>query len=127
MDKMSFADPLRADQFVLDRLVQRRERETGDSRHLGRRIGIVWRLSTHQPLFYPKAGRVLADAGPFVAQLAFTKWIGEHADWIELAIYTPNCPLRPSTLSRSDDLEWLDRLEEDDLTLRAEREPIKHK
>jgi hypothetical protein len=50
-------------------------------------------------------------------------------NWSELAIYTPNSPLRPSALSRSDDSEWLlpDRLEEDDLMLRAGREPIKHK
>jgi RES domain-containing protein len=31
-----------------------------------------------------------------VAQSGFTRWIGDHADWSELVIYTQNSPLRPS-------------------------------
>ena len=77
---MSFTDPLGADQFVLDRLVQCRERETGDSRHLRRRISaIVWRSSTHQPLFYPGAGRILADV-PASTERRFGGGI-QHRHW----------------------------------------------
>ena len=53
MDKTPFTDSLGADRSVLDRLVQRRQRETGDGRYLGRRLGIVWRCNTHLSLPLP--------------------------------------------------------------------------
>jgi hypothetical protein len=42
-----------------------------------------------------------------MARLGFKRWVGDHAAWSELAIYTENCPTKPIVLNRRDDLSWL--------------------
>jgi hypothetical protein len=41
-----------------------------------------------------------------IAQFGSSKWIGDHADWSELAIYTQNSPLRPTVLYYGVTMTW---------------------
>lgn len=42
-----------------------------------------------------------------LSRIGFSGWIGDHAAWSELAIYTVNSPKKPVVLRRRNDLGWL--------------------
>ncbi len=75
-----------------------REYPTGTTHVETRRAAVKWHAEGQTGVLCRSAS---------VAQLEFRTWVGDHADWSELVIYTQNSPLRPSVLKRYDDLEWL--------------------